>query len=412
MSSGPLDGITVLDFSHALAGPYCTMVMAMYGARVIKIEGPEQGDIGRLWGPPFLGDDAAYFLGINTGKQSLAVDLKKPEGVAICKALAAQADILIENFRPGTMARLGFDYARLSEINPRLIYVSISGYGQTGPRKDEPAMDLIIQAASGLMSITGTPDGETVRTGHSVADVTAGMFALIGAQMALEARHRTGRGQFVDVAMEDTLMSTMAPSFAHFLASGVVPKPLGTRFAAIVPYRNFMCADREVTLAVSSDKLWAGFCKAVERPDLTNDPRYCSNPLRVRNRAVLEPLLEEIFRSLPAAHWIEALQREGTPCSLVRNLSEVVEDEQTQARGMVRTVEHAAAGKTRVTGVPVQLSETSGDVTRGAPLLGADSGNVLREFLGMTESDIQRLRAEGVIGQANGQDRRSQNQGG
>src|SRR5208282_5774078 len=212
-STPPLDGITVLDFSHALAGPYCTMLMAAYGANVLKVEGPEPGDIGRAWGPPFQGEDSAYFVGLNSGKKSLSIDLKDPHGLKICRDLAAEADIVIENFRPGTMNRLGLDYASLSAENPRLIYVSISGYGQSGPRRLEPAMDLIIQSASGLMSITGTADGETVRTGHSVADVTAGLFALIGAMLALEARHRTGRGQFVDVSMMDALMSTMLPSF-------------------------------------------------------------------------------------------------------------------------------------------------------------------------------------------------------
>jgi crotonobetainyl-CoA:carnitine CoA-transferase CaiB-like acyl-CoA transferase len=383
MSTPPLDGITVLDFSHALAGPYCTMLMAAYGARVIKVESPGAGDIGRYWGPPFQGGEASYFLGLNSGKQSLAVDLKKPEGLDICRRLAAKIDILIENFRPGTMNRLGLDYESLAAANPRLIYVSVSGYGQTGPRRNEPAMDLIIQAASGLMSITGTLDGETVRTGHSVADVTAGMFALIGAQMALEARHRTGKGQFVDVSMMDTLMSSMAPSFAYFLGSGVIPKPLGTRFSAIVPYRNFSCADREVTLAVASDKLWDGFCRAIERTDLINDGRYNSNPLRVVNRGVLEPLLEEIFSSKPAAHWIEALTREGIPCMLVRNLQEVIDDPQVEAREMLATMEHVKAGPVRVTGAPVKLSDTPGRVTKAASPLGADSADVLREFLGI-----------------------------
>src|SRR5579871_1309443 len=267
----PLHGITVLDFSHALAGPYCSMLMAAYGARVIKIEGPE-GDIGRTWGPPFQGEDASYFVGLNMGKESVVLDLKTAEGLSFCRQLAAQADIVLENFRPGTLNRLGLDYATLAAANPRLIYVSISGYGQSGPRRLEPAMDLIIQSASGLMSITGTQAGETVKTGHSIADITAGLFSLIGALLALEARHRTGRGQFVDVSMMDTVMSTMLPSFARYMASGIVPKPMGTLFDGIVPYRNFMCADREITVAVASDKLWKAFCNAIERPDLFDHP--------------------------------------------------------------------------------------------------------------------------------------------
>jgi crotonobetainyl-CoA:carnitine CoA-transferase CaiB-like acyl-CoA transferase len=379
--SAPLDGLTVLDFSHALAGPYCTMLMGAYGAKVIKVEGPE-GDIGRTWGPPFNGADASYFVGLNSGKQSLAIDLKTPEGLEVCRKLAAQADILVENFRPGTMNRLGLDYASLSAANSRLIYVSISGYGQTGPRRLEPAMDLIIQSASGLMSITGTAAGETVKTGHSIADITAGLFSLIGAMMALEARHRTGRGQFVDVSMMDTVMSTMLPSFSRFLASGIVPKPMGTLFDGIVPYRNFVCADREITLAVASDKLWKSFCEAIGRPELGNHADYSTNPLRVKNRGVLEPMLESMFRSRPAAHWVELLAKHGVPATVVRNLKEVLDDEQTAARNMTPIVQHAVAGPIRVIGVPVQLSETPGRIGSAAPLLGADTAAILKAVNG------------------------------
>jgi crotonobetainyl-CoA:carnitine CoA-transferase CaiB-like acyl-CoA transferase len=379
ISAPPLDGISVLDFSHALAGPYCTMLMAAYGAKVIKVEGPE-GDIGRTWGPPFNGADAAYFVGLNSGKQSLAIDLKTPSGLDACRKLAAKADILVENFRPGTMNRLGLDYASLSAANPRLIYVSISGYGQTGPRRMEPAMDLIIQSASGLMSITGTEEGETVKTGHSIADITAGLFSLIGAMMALEARHRTGRGQFVDVSMMDTVMSTMVSNFARFLASGVVPKPLGTLFDGIVPYRNYLCADREITVAVASDKLWKSFCDAIGRPELIDHPDYDSNSQRVKNRAVLEPMLEAMFRSQPAAVWADLLSKHGVPATVVRNLKEVIEDAQTSARNMTPTVQHAVAGPIRVLGVPVQLSETPGRIGNAAPLLGADTTAILEEI--------------------------------
>jgi crotonobetainyl-CoA:carnitine CoA-transferase CaiB-like acyl-CoA transferase len=377
----PLTGLTVLDFSHALAGPYCSMLMAAYGARVIKIESPE-GDIGRTWGPPFHGDDASYFVGLNSGKESVAIDLKTDAGLAACRQLAAKADIVLENFRPGTMNRLGLDYASLAAANEGLIYVSISGYGQTGPRRMEPAMDLIIQSASGLMSITGTLAGETVKTGHSIADITAGLFSLIGALMALESRHRTGRGQFVDVSMMDTVMSTMLPSFARYLASDVIPRPMGTLFDGIVPYRNYVCADREITIAVASDKLWRSFCQAIERPELTNHPDYKSNPLRVKNRDVLEPILEALFRSKAAAQWVEVLSQHGIPCTVVRNLKEVIDDPQTAARNMTPVVEHAVAGSIRVLGVPVQLSETPGRMGRAAPLLGADTEAVLQELKG------------------------------
>ncbi|HEX3914246.1 MAG TPA: CoA transferase [Steroidobacteraceae bacterium] len=379
--SAPLEGIKVLDFSHALAGPYCTMLMAAYGAEVIKVEGPD-GDIGRTWGPPFHGADASYFVGLNSGKQSLAVDLKSSQGLETCRKLAAKADIVVENFRPGTMNRLGLDYASLAAANARLIYVSISGYGQTGPRRLEPAMDLIIQSASGLMSITGTGAGETVKTGHSIADITAGLFSLIGAMMALEARHRTGRGQFVDVSMMDTVMSTMLPSFARYLASGVLPKPMGTLFEGIVPYRNFICADREMTLAVASDKLWRSFCGAIGRADLANHPDYNTNPLRVKNRAVLEPMLEAMFRSRRAEDWVALLAEHGVPATVVRNLKEVIDDQQTAARNMTPVVQHPVAGPIRVLGVPVQLSETPGRIGSASPLLGADTAAILKAISG------------------------------
>ncbi len=393
----PLDGLTVLDFSHALAGPYCTMLLAAYGARVIKIESPGQGDVGRTWGPPFQGGEASYFLGLHGGKQSLAVDLKQPEGLDICRRLSAHADILIENFRPGTMNRLGLGYENVAGLNRRLIYVSISGYGQTGPRRDEASMDLVTQAAAGLMGITGTLAGETVRSGHSVADVTAGMFALIGAMLALEARHRTGQGQFVDVSMLDTLMSTMAPSFAYYLGSGIIPAPMGTRFATIVPYRNFTCLDREITIAVASDKLWESFCHAIARPELLGDQRYRSNPLRVQHRGELEPLLEEMFRGRIAAHWVEVLTLAGIPCSPVRNLREVVEDEHLQARHMLPEVEHPTAGRIRVTGAPVKLSQSPARVPTAARRLGEDSAAVLAGILGMDQQEIERLREDRVI---------------
>lgn len=357
------------------------MLMAAYGAEVIKVESPE-GDIGRTWGPPFHGADASYFVGLNSGKQSLAIDLKTSEGLDACRKLAAKADIVIENFRPGTMNRLGLDYASLSAANTRLIYVSISGYGQTGPRRLEPAMDLIIQSASGLMSITGTAAGETVKTGHSIADITAGLFSLIGALLAIEARHRTGRGQFVDVSMMDTVMSTMLPSFARYLASGLVPKPMGTLFDGIVPYRNFVCADREITVAVASDKLWKSFCEAIGRTDLTEHRDYKSNPLRVKNRAILEPILEAMFRSRAAQHWVALLSQFGVPTTVVRNLKEVIEDEQTSARNMTPTVQHPVAGAIRVIGVPVQLSETPGRIGEASPLLGADTGAILKSIGG------------------------------
>ncbi|MEO8024872.1 MAG: CoA transferase, partial [Bryobacteraceae bacterium] len=368
--STPLEGLVVLDFSHALAGPYCTMLMAQYGARVYKIESPE-GDLARTWGPPFVetgtGEHAAFFLGLNPGKKGVAIDLKTPEGLALCLELIEHADILIENMRPGTMTRLGLGYEAARLRNPRLVYCAISGYGQDGPRRDDPALDLVLQASSGLISMTGSgPDAERVRCGHSVADISAGMFGLIGILMALQWRERTGEGRLVDVSMFDGMLSAMASNFANFMGSGNPPEPMGTAFPTIVPYRGFPAADREIVIAVATEKLWEAFCPAIDRRDLAAHPDYATNRLRVKNRGVLEPLLTEIFRAHPAAYWEARLKAAGIPCSPVRELDAVAADPQTAARAMLQD----AAGFT-VTGLPVKLSGMDRSrQRRPAPCLG------------------------------------------
>jgi crotonobetainyl-CoA:carnitine CoA-transferase CaiB-like acyl-CoA transferase len=388
----PLTGLRVLDFSHALAGPYCTMLLAQYGADVLKIEDPSTGDVGRSWGPPFIGDQASYFLGMNAGKRSLAIDLKKPEGLALCLDLAAKTDILIENMRPGTMSRIGLGYEAVRARNPRLIYCAISGYGQTGPARDDAAMDLIVQASSGLISTTGVEGGERVRSGHSVADITAGMFAIIGIQLALEARHKTNEGQFVDVSMLDSMISAMASNYAFYFGSGVVPEPMGTRFATIVPYRGFPTQDREIVIAVASQKLWRTFCAALGRPDLADHPDYATNPLRVKNRRVLEPIITDILSTRTSAEWCKLFAEYGIPCSPVRNLEEVLNDPQAAAREMFPESEG-----TRITGPPVKLSATPGAAKHPAPRLGADTRATLAELLNLDDSALEALAKSGAI---------------
>jgi crotonobetainyl-CoA:carnitine CoA-transferase CaiB-like acyl-CoA transferase len=388
----PLTGLRVLDFSHALAGPYCTMLLAQYGADVLKIEDPSGGDVGRSWGPPFTGDQASYFLGLNAGKRSLAIDLKKPEGLQLCLDLAANADILIENMRPGTMTRLGLGYEAIRARNPKLIYCAISGYGQTGPARDDAAMDLIVQASSGLISTTGVEGGEKVRSGHSVADITAGMFAIIGIQLALEARHKTGEGQFVDVSMMDGMISAMASNYAFYFGSGAIPEPMGTRFATIVPYRGFPTKDREIVIAVASQKLWRTFCAAIGRSDLAGHPDYATNRLRVENRLVLEPLITEILKSRTSGEWCKLFSEHGIPCSPVRNLEEVVNDPQSAAREMFRE-----AGGALITGPPVKLSATPGAAKSQAPKLGADTRATLAELLKLDEAALEALAKSGAI---------------
>jgi CoA:oxalate CoA-transferase len=368
------------------------MVMAQYGAEVYKVESVDGGEVGRTWAPPFTDGEASYFLGINPGKRSLAIDLKKPAGVALCLDMIGHVDIVIENMRPGTFDRLGLGYQVARARNPRLIYCSVSGYGQTGPARDEPAMDLILQASSGLISITGVEGGDRVRCGHSVADISAGMFALIGILTALEARHRTGAGQFVDVSMLDSMISAMSSNFAYFNGSGVVPGPLGTRFGSIVPYRGFATSDRDIVIAVASAKLWREFCIAIDRADLADHPDYATNALRVAHREILEPLIGEIFRANTSSYWIEKLGARGIPCAPVRTIEEVANSPQAAVREMFPTVEGF-----RVTGPPVKFSETPGGVNRRAPRLGEHTREVLKELLDLDDAALDKLAATGVI---------------
>jgi crotonobetainyl-CoA:carnitine CoA-transferase CaiB-like acyl-CoA transferase len=392
----PLDGIRVLDFSHALAGPYCTLLLSDYGAEVYKLES-RAGDMGRGWGPPFSGGEAHFFLGLNRGKQGISIDLKKPEGLDLCLRLIDRMDVLVENFRPGAMDRLGLGYEAMRRRNPRLIYCSISGYGQDGPSRDEAAMDLVVQSSSGLLSITGTADGESVRCGYGVTDVTAGLFSVIGILLALRARETTGVGQFVDVSMLDSMISTMSSNYMTYLGSGEVPKPMGTAFPTVVPYRVFQTLDRAVAIAIGSEKLWTAFCCVIERPELERHPEYASNAARIRNRDRLEPLLEEVFRACSSADWVARLQAAGIPASLVRNFQEVAEHPQSAVRSMFPEIEHPTAGRHRVTGTPVKLSETPGSPGAPAPLLGQHTLDALQQLLGLDRPEFDSLAERAVV---------------
>jgi len=387
-----LAGIRVLDFSHALAGPYCTLLLADYGASVYKLEGPGGGDMGRGWGPPFTADYSSFFLGLNRGKKGIAIDLKKPEGLDLCLRLVNRMDVLIENFRPGTMDRLGLGYRAMAARNPRLVYCSISGYGQQGPSRDAPAMDLIVECSSGFLSITGTEAGETVRAGYAVADVNAGMFAVIGILMALRAREQTGRGQYVDVAMLDSMISAMSSNYATFLGSGKVPRPMGNAFLTVVPYACFAATDGTFSIAVGSEKLWSTFCRTIQRPELEAHPDFATNPRRVENRHALHEILGAVFRERSVADWMDRLGAAGIPCSPVLNFAEVAEHPQTAVREMFPTI-----GAHRVTGPPVKLSDTPACVGSAAPRLGEHTGAVLSELLELDAAALDDLRRAGVI---------------
>ena len=396
-STPPLYGLLVVDLTRVLSGPYCTMLLADMGARVIKIEQPGRGDDTRGWGPPFLGEESAYFLSINRNKESLTLDLKKPEARGILGQLLDRADVLVENFRPGAMTRLGFGYDEVSARWPRLVYCSISGFGQTGPRRDQPGYDAVIQAEAGLMSITGEPDGPPLRLGVAIADIVTGMFASQGIAMALLARVRTGRGQLVDIGMLDSTAALLTYQAANYFATGRAPERLGNRHPTIVPYETFDVADGALVLAVGNDDLWRRFCRVIDLPDLADDPRFVTNRARVRHYDALRPVLDRRLRTRPMADWITSLKDEGVPCGAVRDVAAVLSDPQLAAREMIQAVEHATLGTVHALGVPIKLSETPGTVRTAPPTLGQHTDHILRTDLGLTDAEIAQLRGAGAI---------------
>ncbi len=394
---GPLEGLTVVDMTHVLSGPYCTMMLADMGARVIKIERPGLGDDTRAWGPPFVNGESAYFLSVNRNKESVTLDFKRPDGRQVLDALIARADVLVENFRPGTLARLGLGFDAVHERHPRLVYVSVSGFGQTGPRRQEPGYDAVIQAEGGLMSITGGADGPGYRLGVAIADITAGMFAAYGVAVAVLARERTGRGQLVDVGLFDSVAALLTYQAGIHFATGAVPQRMGNRHPTIAPYETFAAADGEFVLAVGNDALWLKFCAVAGLADLAADPRFATNRSRVTAYDELRPLLERTLRTRPRRAWIEALMAAGVPCGAVRDLDQVLSDPQLAARDMVVELEHSVAGAVRVLGVPVKLSESAGAVRTPPPSLGQHTDHVLQDLLGLDEAARTRLREAGAI---------------
>ncbi|MDR5708755.1 MAG: CoA transferase [Armatimonadota bacterium] len=391
----PLEGILVVDLTRALAGPYCTMMLADFGARVVKIESPQGGDDTRGWGPPFLGGESAYFLSVNRNKESVTLNLKHPRGLQVLHRLLARADVLVENFRPGVMDRLGLGHRMLHERYPRLVYCSISGFGQDGPYREKPAYDLILQGMGGIMGITGEEEGPPVKVGVAVADIAAGMFAAYGILAALWARERTGRGQHVDAALLDGQVAWLTYAAANYFATGQDPRRMGSAHPNLVPYQAFRTRDGYLNVAVGSEGIWERFC-AVVAPALREDPRFRTNADRVRHRSELLPLLEAQFRERTTAQWRELLDQAGVPNGPIYAISEVFRDPQTLHRRMKVSLPHPTAGEVTVTGVPVKLSETPGEVRTPPPLLGQHMEAVLRE-VGYSPEEIARLRAEGAI---------------
>jgi crotonobetainyl-CoA:carnitine CoA-transferase CaiB-like acyl-CoA transferase len=394
--TGPLAGTTVLDLTRVLSGPYCTMMLADLGARVIKVEHPGKGDDTRHWGPPFVGSESAYFLSVNRNKESISLEFKHPLGREVLDRLISRSDVLVENFKPGTLDRAGFGWETIHARHPRLVYASISGYGQTGPRSSEPGYDAVIQAEGGLMSVTGAGDGPAYRLGVAISDIVAGMFAAQGITAALVARERTGQGQRVDIGMLDTTAALLTYQAGNYFATGHVPARLGNRHPTIAPYETLPTADGEIVVAVGNDSLWQRFCLAIDRPDLAVDPRFRTNRDRLTNYALMKPELDRALTSRTRAEWTACFRTAGVPCGAVRDVGEVLADPQIAARDMVATLAHPTAGSTRVVGTPIKLSDTPASVRTPPPTLGQHTDAVLGE-LGYDQEMIASLKTSGAV---------------
>ena len=394
--SGPLSGIKVLDLTRVLAGPYATMILSDLGAEVIKIEQPEIGDESRNFGP-FKNGFSLYFMSVNRGKRSITLDLKTDRGKDIFKQLVKQSDILVENFRPGTMKKLGLDYETLAAEHPALIYAACSGFGQTGPFAEKGAYDMIIQGMGGIISITGEPDGPPVRVGTSISDITAALFTTIGILSALHNRNSTRKGQLVDVAMLDSLVAVLENAIVRYFATDEIPQPLGSRHPAITPFEAFESADGHIIIAIGNDTLWAKFCEHVDQKNLISDPRFSTNVERTANHSELFPILSEIMRQRTTDEWIDALENIGVPCGPINTIDKVVNHPQVQARNMITQVIHQMTGAVEVPGLPIKLSDTPGDVDIPAPNLGEHTVEILTDVLKMSTDEVKQLKQERII---------------
>ena len=394
----PLAGITVLDVSHILSGPFCTMLLADLGAKVIKVERPSLGDEARRLGPKVDGD-SSYFMSVSRGKMSITVDLSKAEGQRIVQELCKRADVFVENFVPGTMQRLGLDYAKLSVVNPRLVYASISGFGQNGPYAHNPALDIIVQAMGGMMSVTGEPSGRPIRPGASLGDSVAGLFGTTAILAALLERERTGKGQYVDISMLDCQVTMMENAFSRYFATGDVPGPLGSRHPAAVPFQAFATQDGYIVVAIISDRPgpWARFCMAIGQPELAKDPRFNEPAARVQNYAILAPLIEGAMQKKTSREWLAELSKSEIPCGPVNGIDAVATDPQILRRGMIAEIPHKKVGKWRVANTPFKFNETSSRPQGPSPDLGEHTDQVLQQMLNYSPDDITRLRSLGVV---------------
>jgi formyl-CoA transferase len=400
----PLENIRVLDLSRALAGPYCAMMLGDLGADVIKVELPGTGDESRSWGPPFVGKpygpypgESAYFISINRNKLSITVNLKSPDGQEIVQRLAAISDVVVENYRTGVLHKFGLGYEDLHDLNPRLVYCSISGYGRTGPLAERPGYDAVLQAEGGIMSISGPVEGPPSRVGISMIDISTGMFSTIAVLAALRARDLTGEGQLVDMSLLDSNVALLANIASNYLIGGKAPNRYGNAHPNLVPYGAFCARDRWFVLGVATDRQWGLLCQVIGHPELEDDTRFAANSDRLANRDALTQIISDAFMTRDADDWIARLEQVGIPCGPINTIPEVFDSPQAQVRDLALTVEHSTGGPIKVPGFPYKLSQTPADVRLPPPLLGEHTEKVLTELLGYSAEDISQFRERDAI---------------
>jgi len=405
VTDGALSGLRIIDFTRILAGPWASQVLADLGAEVIKIEQPGRGDDTRAWGPPFFGDTgdegapvSAYYLSANRNKKSVALNIATPRGADIARALVRDADVLMENFKVGALARYGLDYASLSRDQPQLIYCSITGFGQTGPYSNRPGYDFMIQGLGGLMSVTGEPDGAPQKVGVALTDVLTGLYAAIGVLAALTHRARTGKGQYIDLALLDVQVACLANQALNYLVSGAPPSRLGNAHPNIVPYQAFATSDGHIIVTVGNDSQFARLCDVVERPQWARDPRFATNASRVSNREIIVPLLADRLAAAGSAHWLALLDAAGVPCGPINDVAQVFADEHVRHREMRIELDTGRHGPVPGVASPLRLSGTPARYVTPPPALGAHTRDVLRDRLQLTDQELDALYADGVVG--------------